>query len=470
MGWAVEHNTGIAGSVTRLVWFKGDLYAFTMNDGIWRRPAAGPPWVQVFAFPTGGQAWVWEDDDAIYCGGGWLNGNNIYRSEDGTAWVVDVDLNVAFGLQASYHDYSEIGGYGSYLYLANHDVAGPGSTFFYRRDLAGVWAAFGAPHVGVEGAGGRGIIGYGGEVYWTNWTNARYWDGAAWSIETTLNSQGCEKMSVIDEILYLNASTIMPWIGGYYWKTAAATDWTWMNLPVPNNMWTCWPLCEGADNETYTATSDGTAMRVYQQVGGMLNLIGYQAVMPVAPDSHGGVCVDDTGAMYIGTEPGAAIQFLAFAGVYTVTPGGLYPQAIDCDGDGDQLYLALYDTGTALPMLISVPIPLDGALSMGSNMFSPAVGTRINVQCSVVGDNLAIAGDFAAVDDHVRVSGDAGLTWTNIGSNLWNVNVAQPLEINPNSLGGTPVAPDEVMVCLNTRAPTSATLRVHWPSCRTGTS
>ena len=440
MGWTSEQNTGIGDQVVRCIWFKGYVYAFTFTAGVWRRDGIGP-WVQVFA--GNGHGWYWEDDSALYCGAAGGLRDEIWRSEDGVVWVQDVDLSVAFPPQGSYNLRSEIGGYGSYLYVANHDVTGAGTTFFYRRDLAGVWTAFGATHAGAEGANGRGIIGFGSEVYWTNVTNARYWDGAAWSIEATLDAQLAEYMSVIDNKLYVSCNSIGSNIGGYYWKTTAATNWSWMNLPVPNNTWSCWALCEGADGETYTSTNAWPDKRVYRRVGGHLNLIGYESSAGLNWGGIGGVCTDATGAMFVGVRMAGTIQFFAFVGVYNVTAsgGGLYPQSMDCDGDGDSLYIGLYDTTTAQPILISVPLPLDGATSTGNAMFQPGAGDAINVKCTDVGDNLVISGKFAANNENVETSDDAGLTWVDIDRDAWGADTAQPLIVAPLTV-------DEVMVAV----------------------
>lgn len=126
---------------------------------------------------------------------------------------------------------------------------------------------------------------------------------------------------------------------------------------------------------------------------------------------------------------------------YTVVGGGLYPQSIDCNGDGSALYICLYDTATGQPALMEVALPLDGATSVGNIMFLPGAGTAINVKCSVVGDELAIAGDFAAANEQVETSDDAGITWTDIDRDFWGAEVAQPLIINPTWI-------TEVMVAL----------------------
>jgi hypothetical protein len=445
VAWVVEQNTGLADFVVRTIWFKGYIYAMTQNAGVWRRDGVGP-WVQVFvgAVPGagGGIGWFWEDDDALYCGGGNLNGHLIYRSTDGVAWALDVNLNVAFGLQVSYMAYSAIGGYGSYLYLANHDTAGAGATYFYRRDLAGVWAAFGAAHAGMEGQNPRGVIGYGGEVYWTNATRARYWDGAAWSAESTLDGPtiGVGYMSIVDNELYVGISTSVDLIGRYYWRISSATAWSVLNLEVPNNTWGGWTLNESADGEAYTAVTDGTVIAIHRKTNNHFNMIGYDT--PAAgPGTRGGVCVDAAGDMYFGSNTAGTAQFWAWVGVYDLTPGGLYPQAMDCDGDGDTLYIGLYDTATAQPILISVALPLDGALSMGGAVFNPGAGSAINVKCIDVGDRLAISGDFGA-NEQVEVSDNAGTTWTDIDPGTWGANLAEPLIVDPLTL-------DEVMVALS---------------------
>jgi len=438
MPWQVEQNTGVAGYVIRCVWFKGYIYAFTQDDGVWRRNDVGP-WTQVFNGT--GLGWYWEDDDALYCPGP-VGGEHIHRSEDGVNWPEDIDLLATFGAHVGgwWHTWGAMGGCGDYFYYENHDVGGAGTTYFYRRDLDGNWDMPFATHAGAEGASGRGIIGFGGEVYWTNATNARYWDGTAWSIEATLDDQGGTYLSLIGGNLYVRTSTTYSLVGGYYWRTPTATNWAFLNLPVPDNTWSVWPLCEGEDGETYTLTSNGTIMRIYQQVGPLLNLIAYQAVIAVGVGSRGGVCVDDTGAMYWGTRAGGTIQFFAFVGDYDVAPGGLCPQAMDCDGDGDALYIGVYDTGTTQPLLISVPLPLVGGVSPGSAVFEPGAGNAINVKCTDVGNQLAIAGRFSGGgNDSVQVSDDGGLSLPNDIAPNWG-DTAQPLLVDPDDLDGVMVA------------------------------
>ena len=445
MGWTVEQNTGVNDYVIRCVWFKGYIYAGTRDDGVWRRDGIGP-WVHVFNGPIagGGVLWHWEEDDALYCGDSW----NIYRSVDGVAWVLDQNLGALGSGQAAFHSWSEIGGYGSYLYVANHDN-GPPQTYFYRRDLAGVWANYAAPHAGAEGAVGKGIIGFGGEVYWTNNTRVRYWDGAAWSAEATLDGLCgyASYMSIVDNKLYIGASVTLSPPGGYYWKTSAATNWSFLNHQVPDNTFGVFTLNDGADGETYTwSTDNGTDIRVYHKVNNHLNLIGQDTAAIIGIGGvRGGIGVDATGAMYLASRSAGTVRFFAFVGIYNLTPvgNGLYPQSMDCDGDGDALYVGLYDTTTAQPILISVPLPLDGATSTGSAMFQPGAGDAINVKCTDVGDNLVISGKFAANNENVETSDDAGLTWTDIDRDAWGADTAQPLVVAPLTM-------DEVMVALAT--------------------
>lgn len=443
MGWVVEQNTGIGptNEVIKCLWYKGYIYAGTRNVGVWRRDGIGP-WVQVFV--QHGKLWHWEDDDALYCG----NHGQISRSVDGVAWALDVDLNVAFGLQGNYNSTSEIGGYGNYLYVANYDLTVP-CTWFYRRDLAGNWAVFGAAHAGGEGGTGRGIIGFGGEVYWTNGTHVRYWDGAAWAVEVPLdgNCGTTSYMSVINNRLYIGApvSALHPH-GGYYWKTSSVTNWSFLTHELPDNTWSVFTLNEGADGETYTwATPDGTDIRVYRRVGNQLSLIMQDTAGLIAIHGlYGGVGVDAAGDMYLGGRSAATVRFFAFVPTYnlTATGGGLYPQAMDCDADGDMLYIGLYDTATAQPILVSVALPLDGAASMGSNVFSPGAGDAINVKCNSVSDNLVVSGNFG-VNEQVETSDDGATTWTDIDRDAWGAETAQPSVVDPLTVA-------EVMVALAT--------------------
>jgi len=178
-------------------------------------------------------------------------------------------------------------------------------------------------------------------------------------------------------------------------------------------------------------------------------MIGYDTPA-VGPGTRGGVCVDAAGDMYFGTRAAGTVQFFAWAGVYDLTPGGLYPQAMDCDGDGDTLYVGLYDTATAQPILISVALPLDGAGSMGGNIFSPGAGNAINVKCIDVGDSLVVSGNFGN-NEQVETSDDAGITWTDIDRDAWGAETAQPLAVDPLTI-------DEVLVCLATAQDVTETL------------
>jgi len=175
----------------------------------------------------------------------------------------------------------------------------------------------------------------------------------------------------------------------------------------------------------------------------VLNLIAYQATVAPGLGTRGGVCVDAAGDMYFGTLVGGNIRFFAFVPDHDLTPvgTGLYPEALDCDADGDSLYVAVYNAA-GQPVLIKVMLPLT-ATSPGSAMFDPTDGDAINVKCSNVGGRLAISGNFAAAgNEQVETSVDGALTWVDIDRDAWGAESAQPLLVGDNI--------EQIMVALQT--------------------
>ena len=239
MGWAQEQNTGAGGRGFRGVYFRGNLFAFVQRSvagasGVWHRDGVGP-WVltQAGTHPT-----YWRADGAFYTAGvgAVAQRRQVWRSVDGINWVLDWTLPAGwvanpssiFGMEA----------YGDYLYAFVNDV-GVDATII-RRDRNGVWTDLPtglAPEATPEST--RGVIEFGGIRYWTDTGFVRYWDGSAWVAEPTLDGQCGPSawMSVINNILYIGADSAYAHGGGYFWKTAAATNWSFLSLPIPDNTW-----------------------------------------------------------------------------------------------------------------------------------------------------------------------------------------------------------------------------------------
>lgn len=148
---------------------------------------------------------------------------------------------------------------------------------------------------------------------------------------------------------------------------------------------------------------------------------------------------DADGNLYAGTDNS---QFWAYAADFAIAPGGLPPQQMDVDGDGDALYVCVYDAA-AQPILVKVALPLFNH-AVGAAVFDPGAGTAINVKCGDVGGELAISGSFAAApgNEQVEVSEDGGGTWTDIDRDAWGVETAEPLLVDPDD------AANRVMVAL----------------------
>lgn len=115
----------------------------------------------------------------------------------------------------------------------------------------------------------------------------------------------------------------------------------------------------------------------------------------------------------------------------TPVGAGIPDQTMDVDGNGDILYLGLYNSG-GFPELLTVPLPLDGVTSTATSRYGPGAGDAINVKAHyLVGNFSIIAGHFGN-NEQARRSEDGGPTYDDIDPGTWAANRAQPIAIDSN--------------------------------------
>jgi hypothetical protein len=189
------------------------------------------------------------------------------------------------------------------------------------------------------------------------------------------------------------------------------------------------------DNILYVGNS--TTGQVYARLGS--HWVQQGTVVALALTAG---CRDANGDLFAGGTVGGSTAFYLYTPDFAIAPGGLPPQAMDVDGDGNAIYVGLYNAA-AQPVLVKVAAPLVNN-ALGNAVFNPLAGTAINVKCGDVGGELAIAGSFAAApgNEQVEVSEDGGGTWADIDRDFWGVDTAEPLLVDPDD------AANMVMVAL----------------------
>lgn len=434
--WALEHNPGLAGPVYQLVNFNGDVFGWTYSGagaGVWRRTP--PNWTLTIGAGNSSRGAVY--DDKMWWGtnpAGGLAGRVISRSDDGIAWTLDLDLGAG-----AFTHWSAMGCSDAYLYAAEVGMLGVAGTSFRRRDNLGTWTA-NPPAFAGEPSHSQDIIRFEGVIYWSAGTDIRYSvaDGA-WADEPTLD--GYSDVFFTEHVGHLWA------VGtpGRIWRKVSG-GWT-EELDISGTGYGFGgAISVGGDGRLYVAAENGANSRVYMRVGG-----GWILHSSFVGARFKSAIADDSGNLFAGTHD---CRFYVYTSDFAVTPIGLglYPQAMDVDGDGNAIYVGLYNAA-AQPILVKVAAPLVNN-AMGNAVFNPLAGDAINVKCGGVGGELAISGSFAggAGNEQVEVSEDGGATWTDIDRDAWGVERAQPLLVDPDD------AANVVMVALATAQDITETL------------
>lgn len=421
--WALEFDPGMTGQLYQMHCWKGDLWGFCRDGGghgVWRRTP--PNWTQVLASTSDARGEIWDDQMFWGSGSGGFGSRYIYRSLDGLAWVQDHD----FGAGA-YSHWSAMGGYGNYLYMAMQGFHGAANTTVYRRDTLGNYVA--TPPVVPDNTHGYDIIGFGGYVYWCDGTDCYEYD-VAWGLQADLTNNchwftynpgdGC-----LYAMRYNSAATTWE-----VWRRSVAGAWALDHDFGLGAVWLMGAISVGDDGNLYVAAEDGVDSRVYIRSGGTWAL--HSTALGAIFRSI--IAYDD--GFYAGTN---SCEFWAYTYEYGAGVGtGLPNQALDCDGDGDAIYVCVYD-GAGQPVLVKADLPLTQA-AVGDAVFEPGAGDAINVKCATVGQRLAVSGYFGN-NDQVEVSKDAGAIFTDIDPGTWGAERAQPHLIDPDTV-------DEVYVAL----------------------
>lgn len=409
MPWTLDFDPSATGVVYEMVWFNSQVFAFVYGGsgpGVWRRDGAGA-WTNTLA-ATAGRGAIFNGE--MY----WAEARYIYRSADGTTWVTDVD----FGGGVAYSHWSALGGDDTYLYAAMVNFQSVGGTTFRRRDTLGNWTANPAAFA-AEPSHSYDITRWGGDVYWSAVTgNVRIYSGGAWANEPTLNNEWFIYFTLDDDGTLFAAGDALE-----VWRKNAGAGWT-VELSV-GGAWGNGIVCISANGTLYVAGNDGTDSRVYVRSGTSWSLDSTLSSVRFRSSMAGG-----TGDQFAGTNS-CEFYILANPDVQDPTGSGLYPQALAVDGNGDGLYVALYDNN-GNPIAVKVNLPLHHSMT-GSRIFNPgAGGDAINIKTSeFTGDYLYLSGKFAANNDMCRRSIDGGTTITDIDGN-WGADRAQPIGLDVN--------------------------------------
>lgn len=429
MTWAADGTTVWGTDYLKLfAEMGGDIYVLAYDaDGAsgWHKRTAPAIWTQctqvapAFIGEGYGDFWnslIWD-----------VNVNDqIWRSPNGTVWTMDKDINADYG--TTVFTQGTIGGQGTGHLMVAHWNAGASQMEFAHRSTGGIWTNnVATAFPGLSGPSSLSIVRHhSGYIFWycfdTNFSGVtRRWDGSSWSTDPQLGHH------TVYRFLYHNGLLFAATDNGVYRWRGAAYGWYQETGVAPADS-----ISVGSDGELYFAT--GAQAKIYQRRAG-----GNWVRVSTYPGDAGGVGTEHAGTLYLGDDDDSL--YIYALGWGAAASAGLYSQAMDVDGDGNQLYIGLIDIGTTFPILVAVGLPLTVAAT-GARVFNPGAGDAINVKAIDIGDNLVVAGNFGN-NEQVETSDDGGGTWTDIDRDAWGAETAQPLIVAPLTI-------DEVMVALAT--------------------
>lgn len=442
MPWSVDGNTEAhnGSNVARgFLSYGGELYMRAGGGGgLYHRVGAGN-WsrIQLAAGPIYGRgtACVW--NSLLWEVG---TDNKVYRSNDGSTWIVDLDITATWGTTSPGYGLGSYQG-ASNLYLV-HVTAGV-IFYFASRSLGGVWTNNVATARPSPVTNTQGIIGFGGDIFCSSFFGLERWDGVSWN-EDSVTGLHFGPFPYHDGTIFANASVGGGNLGLYRWT---GSDW----------------VQEGtASNGISSYYSIGTDGLLYI-AGGIPGAVIYRRNDATntwtALDSYNGVTDGGTCATHFGNDrffcerstlgDDIYIRDVTPADPYTIHPPvgggageGIAPQAIDVDGNGDIMYIGLYNASDN-PMLIRVPLPL-AIDSQGNLIYDPADGDTINVNASKYVSDFFITSGYFGDNVQTHQSDDGGDSLIQIDPGNWAANRAQPIALDPNDEG-------HVLVALHTR-------------------
>lgn len=350
----------------------------------------------------------------------------LYYTSNGTDWTADytvTDLDPAYTI-------GSLNAYGGYLYIVCEKLIGGRiqEAHFQRRSSAGAWATdVHQAYIvgGVDWIASVDIIRFGTYTYWSMQTTAgrlvKRTSGAnPWVNEPAISGLQRTHFFPSGGVLYAVSDT-----QDQIWRFVAA--WA-LDFTATSLVSTARPS-EGVDGDVWIGDDLGATGQLYVQSGG-----AWAASRDALADADigGGGLKWSSDTWYIGGDD----DIFRDGPTYTMSPNGAGagesnpPQAMDVDGDGDLLYLGIYD-GVPNPIVVRANLPL-AENHVGTRIFNPGAGDAVNVKCTeYTGERVVVSGYFGN-NEQTELSVDGGATLSGIDPGTWAANRAQPIAIDPN--------------------------------------